>query len=50
MTLIRREKFDVDLTFKIDEISMSSPGEFFFVVSMSSRHNFCPRCFHFIIS
>ena len=46
----RRGYFDVDSTFKIDEISMTSPRGFFYVVSMSNRHNFCTRCFHFIIS
>ena len=33
MTSIWRGNFDVDSTFKIDEISMSSPGGFFYVVS-----------------
>ena len=49
MTSIRRGYFDVDSTFKIDEISMTSPRGFFYVVSMSNRHNFCTRCFHSII-
>ena len=31
MTSIRRVHFDVDSTFKIDEMSMSSPREFFFI-------------------
>ena len=48
MTSIRRGYFDVDSTFKIDEISMSSPRGFFYVVSMSNRSNFCTRCFHFL--
>ena len=48
MTSIRRGYFNVDSTFKIDEISMSSPGGFFFVVSTSNRRNFCTRCFHFL--
>ena len=48
MTSIRRGYFDVDSTFKIDEISMSSPRGFFYVVSASNRRNFCTRCFHFI--
>ena len=42
-------RFDVDSTFKIDEISMSSPCGFFYVVSTSNRRNFCTRCFHSII-
>ena len=37
MTSIRRGYFDVDLTFKIDEISMSSPRGFFYVASTSNR-------------
>ena len=41
-------RFDVDSTFKIDEISMSSPRGFFYVVSTSNRRNFCTRCFHFL--
>ena len=36
MTSIRRGYFDVDSTFKIDEISMSSPRGFFYVVSTSN--------------
>ena len=43
-------RFDVDSTFKIDEISTSSPSGCFYVVSTSNRHNFCTRCFHSIIS
>ena len=42
MTSIRRGYFDVDLTFKIDEISMSSPRGFFYGVSTSNRRNFFP--------
>ena len=49
MTSIRCGYFDVDSTFKIDEISMSSPRGFFYVASMSNRRNFCTRCFHSII-
>ena len=48
MTSIRLGYFDVDSTFKIDEISMSSPRGFFYVVSESNRRNFCPRYFHSI--
>ena len=49
MTSIRRGYFDVDSTFKIDEISMGPPRGFFYVVSTSNRHNFCTHCFHSII-
>ena len=49
MTSIRRGYFDVDSTFKIDEISMSSPRGFFYVVLTSNRRNFSTRCFHSII-
>ena len=49
MTSIRRGNFNVDSTFKIDEISMSSQREFFDVVSTSNRRNFCTPCFHCII-
>ena len=49
MTLIRGGCFVVDSTFKIDEILMSSPRGFFYVVSTSNRRNFCTRCFHSII-
>ena len=49
MTSIRRGNFDMDSTFKIDVISMSSPRRFFCVASTSNRHNFCTRCFHSII-
>ena len=48
MTSIRRGYFDVDSTFKIEEISMSSPRGFFYVVLMSNRSNFCTRFFHFL--
>ena len=48
MTSIRRGYFDVDSTFKIDEISMSSPRGFFYVISTSNRRNSCTRCFHFL--
>ena len=50
MIPIQRRNFDVNSTFKIDEILMSSPHRFFDVVSMSNRGNFCTRCFHGIIS
>ena len=49
MTSIRRGNFDVDSTFKIDEISISSPRGFFYDISTSNRRNFCTRCFHCII-
>ena len=49
MTLIRGGYFDIDSTFKIDEILMSSPREFFYVILMSNRRNFCAPCFHSII-
>ena len=49
MTSIRRGYFDVDLTFKIDEILMSSRRGFFYVVLTSNRRNFCTHCFHSII-
>ena len=48
ITSIRCGYFDVDSTFKIDEISMSFPRGFFYVVSTSNRRNFCTRCFHFL--
>ena len=48
MTSIRRGNFDVDLTFKIEEISMSSPRGFFDIVSTLNQHNFCTRCLHCI--
>ena len=47
-TSIRRGYFEVDLTFKIDEMSVSSPRIFFYVVSTLNRRNFCTRCFHSI--
>ena len=37
MASIRHGSFDVDSTFKIDEISMSSPRGLFYVVSTSNR-------------
>ena len=46
MTSIRRGYFDVDLTFKIDEILMSSRRGFFYVVLTSNRRT---HCFHSII-
>ena len=49
MTSIRRGYFDMDSTFKIDEILMSSPRGFLYVVSTSNWLNFCTRCFHSII-
>ena len=49
MTSTRRGYFDVDSTFKIYKISMSSPRGFFYVVSTSNRRNFCTHCFHSII-
>lgn len=39
MTSIRHEYVEVDLTFKIVEISMSSPRGFFNVILMWNRHN-----------
>ena len=36
MTSMSRGSFNVDSTFKIDEISMSFPRMFFYVVSMSN--------------
>ena len=49
MISIRPENFDMDLTFEIDEISMSSLRGFFHVVPTSNQRNFCTRCFHCII-
>ena len=49
-TSIRRGNFDVDSTFKIDEISMSFPRGFFDLVSTSNLRNFCAGCFHCINS
>ena len=43
MTLIRCRNFDVDSTFRIDEICMSSPRGFLDVVSTSNQRNFCTR-------
>ena len=48
MTSIRRGYFDVDSTFKIDEISTSSPRGFFYVVSTSNWRNVRTCCFHFL--
>ena len=39
----------MDSTFKIDEISMSSPRGVFNVVLTSNRRNLCTRCFFCII-
>ena len=50
MTSIWCGNFDVDSTFKIDDISMGFPHGFFYVVSTLNRRNFCIRCFHSIIS
>ena len=45
------DRFDVEIsTFKIDEISMSFPRRFFYVVLMLNRRNFCIGCCHSIIS
>ena len=49
MTSIWHGCFEMDSTFKIDEISMSSARGFFYIVSTSNRRNFCIRCFHSII-
>ena len=49
MTWIWRRYFDVNSTFKIDKISMSTPRGFFYVVSTSNQHNFFTRFFHSII-
>ena len=46
----RRGNFDVDSTFKIDEIPIISPRGFFDVVSTSNWRNFCTRFFYCIIS
>ena len=50
MISIRRGNFDKDSTFKIDEMSMSSPRRFFYVISTSNRRNFYTHCFQCIIS
>ena len=50
MKSIRRGHFDVDSTFKIDEISMSSPRGFFYFVLTSNWRNFCTCYFYSIIS
>ena len=49
MTSIQHGYFDVDSTFKIDDLSMSSPCEYFYVISTSKRRNFCTCCLHSII-
>ena len=48
-TSTRRGSLNVDSTFKIDEISMSSPRGVFDVVLTSNRRNFCTHCFFCII-
>ena len=48
-TSIRRGSLNVDSTFKIDEISMSSPRGVSNVVLTSNRRNFCTWCFFCII-
>ena len=45
MTSIQRGNFNLDLAFKIDEISMSFRHGFFYVVSISNRRNCFARCF-----
>ena len=50
MTSIRRGNFDVDSTFKIDEISMSSLRGFFYIISTSNKRNCLVRCSNSIIS
>ena len=50
MTSIWRGNFDMDLTFKIDKISLSFLRELFYVVSPSNRRSFCTLCFHSIFS
>ena len=45
ITSIRREYFDVDSTFKIEEISIKSPRGFSHVVLTLNRCNFCTYCF-----
>ena len=49
LTSVRCGSFNVDSTFIVDEISMSSPHGFFHVVSMLNRRNYCTRCFHSIV-
>ena len=46
---IRRGNFDMDSTFKIGKISMSSPYGFLYVVSMSNQRNCFTRYFLSII-
>ena len=49
MISIRRGSFEVNLSFKIEEIWMSSPRGFFYLVSTSNRRNFFTRYLHSII-
>ena len=49
ITLIQHGNLDVDSTFKLDEILMSSPRRFFDIVLTSNRRNFCTRCLNSII-
>ena len=49
ITSIQNGNLDVDSTFKIAKISMSSPPGFFDAVSTSNRRNFCTRCLNCII-
>ena len=49
ITSIRRGNFNVDSTFKIDEILLRFPHGFFYVVSMSNRGNCFTRCLLSII-
>ena len=49
MTSIRRGNFNMDSTFKIDEISIGFPRGFFYTVSMLNRRNFFTRYFLSII-
>ena len=49
ITSIQHGNLDVDSTFKIDKILMSSPRGFLDVVSMSNRRNSCTRCLNCII-
>ena len=50
MTSIRRGNFYVGSTFKIDEILMSSPRGFFYVISTLNQRNYYTRCFHSTMS
>ena len=49
MTSIRRGNFNRDWTFKIDKLSISFPGKFLYIVSMSNQFNWFIRCFISII-